>query len=248
MMGEARVIIEATDLTKSYTMGETVVHALRGVSLDICAGEMVAIIGPSGSGKSTLMAILGALDKPTDGSYKLDGYEVSRIHDNDLAIIRNWRIGFVFQKFNLLSRSSALDNVAVPLVYAGIGRKERREKAQAALEMVDLSDRMYHKPAELSGGQQQRVAIARALVNNPAIILADEPTGNLDTRTGEDLMALFHRLHEEQGITLIVVTHDPEVSAQAQRIITLRDGLILSDESQKKSKRKGVAHAPAAAT
>jgi len=247
-MGEARVIIEATDLTKSYTMGETVVHALRGVSLDICAGEMVAIIGPSGSGKSTLMAILGALDKPTDGSYKLDGYEVSRIHDNDLAIIRNWRIGFVFQKFNLLSRSSALDNVAVPLVYAGIGRKERREKAQAALEMVDLSDRMYHKPAELSGGQQQRVAIARALVNNPAIILADEPTGNLDTRTGEDLMALFHRLHEEQGITLIVVTHDPEVSAQAQRIITLRDGLILSDESQKKSKRKGVAHAPAAAT
>jgi general L-amino acid transport system ATP-binding protein len=227
MMGEARVIIEATDLTKSYTMGETVVHALRGVSLDICAGEMVAIIGPSGSGKSTLMAILGALDKPTDGSYKLDGYEVSRIHDNDLAIIRNWRIGFVFQKFNLLSRSSALDNVAVPLVYAGIGRKERREKALAALAMVDLSDRMYHKPAELSGGQQQRVAIARALAMEPKIMLFDEPTSALDPEMIKEVLDVMKEL-ALSGMTMLVVTHELGFAREvADRVLFFDQGRIV---------------------
>ncbi len=224
-----RVIIEVSDLTKTYWMGETEVNALRGVSFQIHEGEMVAITGPSGSGKSTLMSILGALDQPTGGSYWLDGYDIGSLRDDELALIRNWRIGFVFQQFNLLSRSTALANVALPLVYAGLPGTERNERAKRMLELVGLGERMNHKPAELSGGQQQRVALARALVNEPSLILADEPTGNLDSKTGEEIMALFKRLHQEEGITLVIVTHDPEIAAQTERVIFLRDGEIISD-------------------
>ncbi len=227
---ERKRVIETHDLSKVYTMGVEQIHALDGVSVHIDEGEMVAIVGPSGSGKSTLMAILGALDVPTDGSYLLDGIEVSHLSDDQLADIRNYRIGFVFQKFNLLGRSSALANVGLPLVYAGISRAEREAKAKHALELVGLGDRMYHKPTELSGGQQQRVAIARALVNNPAIILADEPTGNLDSKTSLEIMELFHRLHEEQGITLIVVTHSPDIASECDRAIMIRDGKIVDTE------------------
>ena len=222
-------VIETYDLRKTYTMGEIEVHALRGVSIEINQGEFVAIVGPSGSGKSTLMAILGALDKPTSGSYKLDGVEIGRMSEDSLSDIRNYRIGFVFQKFNLLARSSALNNVAMPLIYAGVSKKERKERAQHALELVDLADRMDHQPNELSGGQQQRVAIARALVNNPSIILADEPTGNLDSKTSEEIMTLFHRLYKEEGITLITVTHAPEVADQAERIIAMHDGTVVDE-------------------
>ncbi len=222
-------VIETSDLRKTYTMGEIEVHALQGVSIEINKGEFVAIVGPSGSGKSTLMAILGALDKPTSGSYKIEGVEIGRMSEDSLSDIRNYRIGFVFQKFNLLARSSALNNVAMPLIYAGASKKERKARAQHALELVDLADRMDHQPNELSGGQQQRVAIARALVNNPAIILADEPTGNLDSKTSEEIMALFHRLHQDEGITLITVTHSPEVADQAQRVITMRDGTVVNE-------------------
>ncbi len=242
-----RTIIEATDLRKVYRMGETEVHALRGVSFKIDEGQMVAITGPSGSGKSTLMSILGALDQPTSGSYKLDGYEIGEMRDDDLAVIRNWRIGFVFQQFNLLARSSALANVALPLVYAGVPARERHERARRVLELVGLGDRMDHKPLELSGGQQQRVALARALVNEPAIILADEPTGNLDSKTGEEIMALFWKLHEEKGITLIIVTHDPDIAAQTQRVIALRDGVIVSDEWKSRPNGGGPAATPEAA-
>jgi putative ABC transport system ATP-binding protein len=220
-------VIETTNLTKMYKMGDQEVHALRGVSMHVKRGEMVSIVGPSGSGKSTLMAIIGALDVPTAGSYLLDGHEISSMDDDMLSDIRNAQIGFVFQKFNLLGRSTALTNVALPMVYAGLKRHERDARAKQLLELVGLGDRLDHKPTELSGGQQQRVAIARALVNNPSILLADEPTGNLDSKTSEEIMALFRKLHSEQGVTLIIVTHSPEVAAQTDRAITLRDGLIV---------------------
>jgi putative ABC transport system ATP-binding protein len=229
LMENETPVIETENLRKVYTMGDTEVHALRDVSLKIMRGEMVAIVGPSGSGKSTLMAILGALDKPSDGSYKLDGVEIGRMSQDSLSDIRNNRIGFVFQKFNLLARSSSQTNVALPLVYAGVAPAERNERAKKALELVGLGERLDHKPNELSGGQQQRVAIARALINNPSIILADEPTGNLDSKTGEDIMHLFKQLHQDQGITLIIVTHSPEVAEQAERVITMRDGTVVDD-------------------
>ncbi|MDX2160478.1 MAG: ABC transporter ATP-binding protein [bacterium] len=222
-------VIETTDLTKIYTMGDQEIHALSGVSVRIERGEMVAIVGPSGSGKSTLMAIIGALDKPTSGSYKLDGVEIAKMSQDRLSDIRNYRIGFVFQKFNLLARTSAQANVALPLVYAGVNARERDQRAKAALELVGLGERLHHRPNELSGGQQQRVAIARALINNPSLILADEPTGNLDSKTGEEIMALFRQLHEQQGITLILVTHSPEIADQSKRVISMRDGKVVNE-------------------
>jgi putative ABC transport system ATP-binding protein len=225
----APAVIKTQDLKKVYTMGETQVNALNGVSIQIDKGEFVAIVGPSGSGKSTLMTILGALDKPTSGSYKLDGTEIGQMSDDSLSDIRNYRIGFVFQKFNLLGRSSALANVGLPLVYAGVDGKVRDQRAHAVMELVGLGERTHHKPNELSGGQQQRVAIARALINQPSIVLADEPTGNLDTRTGEEIMRLFRQLHTQQGITLILVTHSPEIAQQADRIIAMRDGEVVED-------------------
>ena len=224
------VIIKAEDLWKTYDMGEAIqVHALSGVSFSIDRGEYVAIMGPSGSGKSTLMNLIGCLDTPTRGSYVLNGQVVSELSDDELAYIRNKEIGFVFQTFNLLSRASALHNVELPLIYSGMPAKERLERSQEALRKVDLADRMHHKPNELSGGQRQRVAIARALVNNPSIILADEPTGNLDSATGEDIMALFSRLHEA-GNTILLVTHEHDIAAHARRIIHVRDGRIERDE------------------
>jgi putative ABC transport system ATP-binding protein len=219
-------VIQTHDLRKVYRMGESEVHALNGVSLEIYSGEMVAITGPSGSGKSTLMAILGALDLPTSGSYRLDGQEVANLNDDALAAIRNSHIGFVFQKFNLLARATIQANVALPLTYSGVARQERMARAEHALRLVGLVDRLHHKPNELSGGQQQRVAIARALVTQPAMVLADEPTGNLDSKTGADIMALFHQLNKQEGITLIIVTHAPEIAEQCQRNIRIRDGQI----------------------
>ena len=217
-------------VTKVYTMGKTKVHALRGIDLTIRRGEMIAIIGASGSGKSTLMNIIGCLDYPTDGTYYLDGVHVERMSKNQLADIRNQKIGFVFQGFNLLARTTALEHVELPLLYDRTGRKMNVKKmAQEALERVGLGDRMDHEPSELSGGQQQRVAIARALVSNPAILLADEPTGNLDSRTSVEVMALFQELNE-QGITILLVTHERDISQCAQRIIELRDGHIIRDE------------------
>jgi putative ABC transport system ATP-binding protein len=221
-------VIEIAHMTKTYVMGKTQVHALRGVSLTIQKGEYVAIIGASGSGKSTLMNMIGLLDRPTTGSYKIRGEEVSQLGKNQLADLRNREIGFIFQRFNLLARTNAQRQVELPLFYAGIASRKGAQMAQAALARVGLGDRLDHRPDELSGGQQQRVAIARALVNNPSLLLADEPTGALDSKTGAEVLALFGELHQ-QGITLIVVTHDMEVAQRAQRIITLKDGLIVSD-------------------
>jgi putative ABC transport system ATP-binding protein len=225
---DQRNVIEMVNITKSYEMGTQVVHALRGVDLSITAGELVAIMGPSGSGKSTLMNMIGVLDVPNSGTYLLDGEDVSALSSDDRARIRNRRIGFVFQQFNLLARTSAIKQVTLPLMYAGVGRAERFEKAREALTLVGLSDRMDHRPDELSGGQQQRVAIARALATNPSIILADEPTGALDTHTGEEILDLFEDLNG-QGMTIIMVTHEPMVAERARRTIWLRDGLIVSE-------------------
>jgi putative ABC transport system ATP-binding protein len=223
-------VINLSGITKEYHMGQQTIHALRGVDLSIKDGEFLAIMGPSGSGKSTLMNMIGCLDQPTAGTYELDGIDVSELSDDELARVRNKGIGFVFQQFNLLARTPALKQVELPLMYAGLGRKERRRRAQDALETVGLGDRMDHRPDELSGGEQQRVAIARALAAEPSIILADEPTGNLDTVSGEEILSVFEKLNR-RGITVIFVTHDPEVSDRARRIVWLRDGLIISDES-----------------
>jgi putative ABC transport system ATP-binding protein len=211
-------------------MGDIEVHALRGLTLSICQGEMVAIMGPSGSGKSTLMNVIGCLDQPTGGVYRLAGEDISRFNDDRLAEVRSKRIGFVFQSFNLLPRTEALANVELPLVYSGTRPGERRQRALTALEMVGLSERVHHRPNELSGGQQQRVAIARALVNTPRIILADEPTGNLDSKAGAEVMGIFQRLNVEQGITVILVTHEPDIAEHCRRVVRIYDGQIASDE------------------
>src|SRR5262245_4721030 len=224
-------LIETRDLWKTYVMGDEEIHALKGVSIAIERGEYVAIMGPSGSGKSTLMNLIGCLDTPSKGTYLLNNKEVSQMNDNELARIRNEEIGFVFQTFNLLPRATALHNVELPLVYAGIGKKERIEQAKAAIEKVELTSRMSHRPNELSGGQRQRVAIARALVNNPSILLADEPTGNLDSKTGVEIMSLFARLHQG-GNTIIVVTHEADIAAYAHRVIAIRDGQVERDVRQ----------------
>lgn len=219
-------VVDARDLTKVYQMGDIEVHALRGLSVKINRGEVISIMGPSGSGKSTLMNMLGCLDRPTSGEYFLDGERVSDLDDDKLAAIRNRLVGFVFQTFNLLSRSTALSNVGLPLRYSQNGRNHRKEMAIEALESVGLGDRIQHRPSELSGGEQQRVAIARALVNKPAIIMADEPTGNLDTNSGNEIMDLLLDLNQESGTTLIIVTHDPEIAALTQRVVRIRDGKI----------------------
>ncbi len=223
-----RALIQVRNLTREYDMGAEIVHALRSVDLDIHRNEFVAIMGPSGSGKSTLMNLIGCLDTPTAGEYWLNGVEVSRMNDDELARVRNREIGFVFQTFNLLPRASALHNVELPLIYGGLRGVDRKTQAATALERVGLADRMAHRPSELSGGQRQRVAIARALVNEPSILLADEPTGNLDSATSDEILSVFHGLHRE-GQTVVLVTHESDVAARAHRIVTLRDGAIHSD-------------------
>ena len=226
----AMPVIDVRNLTKDYYLGEIVVPALRGIDLQIFPGEMVAIMGPSGSGKSTLMNMIGCLDSPTSGEYYLDSLLVSDLHDDDLAIVRNQKIGFVFQKYNLLPRIDAIENVALPLRYSE-NTSSMRQRAEAALQSVGLGDRMRHKPNELSGGQQQRVAIARALVNAPAILLADEPTGNLDSQSGKEIMELLMKLNQQQNTTIVLVTHDPTVATHAQRIVQLFDGLVKTPEA-----------------
>ncbi len=226
----AMPVIDVRNLTKDYYLGEIVVPALRGIDLQIFPGEMVAIMGPSGSGKSTLMNMIGCLDSPTSGEYYLDSLLVSDLHDDDLAIVRNQKIGFVFQKYNLLPRIDAIENVALPLRYSE-NTSSMRQRAEAALQAVGLGDRMRHKPNELSGGQQQRVAIARALVNEPAILLADEPTGNLDSQSGKEIMELLMKLNQQQNTTIVLVTHDPTVATHAQRIVQLFDGLVKTPEA-----------------
>ena len=225
------MLIDVRNLTKVYEMGDVKVHALRGVSFTVENGEFIAIVGPSGSGKSTMMDILGCLAKPSEGEYYLEEQEVGQLSDNRLAEIRNRKVGFVFQSFNLLQRTTALQNVELPLIYSGLGRKERRRRAFEALESVGLADRIHHKSNEMSGGQIQRVAIARALVNNPSMIFADEPTGNLDTRSGGEIMAIFDQLNQA-GNTIIMVTHEPAIAAHARRILHIRDGLIERDEQR----------------
>ena len=229
-LNERKPVVSIRVVTKVYTMGEVEVHALRGVDLDIWRGEMVAIMGPSGSGKSTLMNVIGCLDVPTAGTYRLDGVDVSELSDIQLADIRCRKIGFVFQSFNLLSRTTAQANVELPLIYAGQGGRRRHDRALEMLTLVGLGERADHRPNELSGGQQQRVAIARALANHPAMILADEPTGNLDSKTSVEIMELFQRLNREQEITIVFVTHDPETAAYCERVIHVRDGLVEKDE------------------
>ena len=228
-----QAVISVRGLTKAYQMGDMEVRALRGIDLDIWPGEMIAIMGPSGSGKTTLMNMIGCLDVPTSGAYYLDGVEVGKLNDNQLAEIRVRKIGFVFQSFNLLPRTTALANVELPLIYGGVGGRQRRQRAEEVLKLVGLGDRLYHNPNELSGGQQQRVAIARALSNRPAMILADEPTGNLDTKTSIEIMELFQRLNREQGITIIFVTHNPETADYCARVVHFRDGLVARDEQRK---------------
>ena len=225
-------IITLRGLTRDFPLGAEVVKVLKGIDLEIARNEYVALMGPSGSGKSTLMNLIGCLDTATSGSYELNGTDVSQLNDNELADIRNVEIGFVFQTFNLLPRSTALENVALPLVYAGLPKNEREERAKSVLDMVGLSDRMDHRPNQLSGGQRQRVAVARALVNKPSIILADEPTGNLDTKTSLDIMELFREIHAA-GNTIILVTHEEDIAAHAHRVVRLRDGMIESDQRQK---------------
>jgi putative ABC transport system ATP-binding protein len=226
------IIIRTWDLMKTYVMGDQTIHAVAGIDIEIKKGEYVAIMGPSGSGKSTLMNVIGCLDTPSAGQYYLNGNLVSEMDDDELARIRNKEIGFVFQTFNLLARATALHNVELPLIYAGLSSSQRAEKAKAALKEVDLHERMFHKPSELSGGQRQRVAVARALVNDPSILLADEPTGALDTATGNDIMALFQRLHDK-GNTIVLVTHEHDIAMHANRIIHIRDGKVELDEKVK---------------
>ncbi|MFQ3568226.1 MAG: ABC transporter ATP-binding protein [Aggregatilineales bacterium] len=239
------MVIDIRGISKVYKMGDIEVHALRGVDLQIAEGEFVSIMGPSGSGKSTLMNILGALDQPTTGEYYLDGVNVSRLSEAELAVVRNKKIGFVFQSFNLLKRTTALRQVELPLIYAGAANRTKR--AKAALEAVGLGARLDHLPSELSGGQQQRVAIARALVNEPAMILADEPTGNLDSRSGTEVMQIFQRLNREQGITVVFVTHDPWIARHTERVIMLRDGKIIADRAVAQPLIAGEAERPSEA-
>jgi putative ABC transport system ATP-binding protein len=233
-------VISVSDLTKTYRMGDVQVRALRGVSLSIDAGQFISVIGPSGSGKSTFMHILGCLDRPTSGQYILDGHDVSTLSRDELAVVRNERIGFVFQGFNLLARTSAVDNVELPLLYrSGIRASERHQRARDMLEAVGLSDRMGHHPNQMSGGQQQRVAIARSLVNRPSIVLADEPTGNLDSRTSIEIMDIFQRLNRENGITVILITHEHEIAEYGHRIIRFRDGTVVSDQLNQTQRSAG---------